>query len=393
MSAEEEVKEEPFPWHLGVYDAHCHPTDRMHTLKTLENMKTRILTVMATRAEDQDLVLTTADKHGIKSSDPSKWTPIERIVPCFGWHPWFAHQMYIPDDETNTSTTDPPKPLTGDAKLTHYQSVLQPSHPNPSPEDLQTLHSLPDPTPFSLFLTQTRAHLASHPYALIGEIGLDRSFRIPTPWSTTSSIWETRNHELTLGGREGRHLTPFRCAPQHQKRIFQLQLRLAGEMGRAVSVHGVQAHGVLLEAMRELWVGYEKKVLSKRERKRRGYDDESVASVSTLEDTNNNNTHTTKQQQTLESNPPPFPPRICLHSYSGPPTHLKQYLHPSIPSQIYISFSTAINLSDALHDPTPPSFEAVVRAVPDHMLLVESDLDRAGDAIDDRLEDMMLDSI
>ncbi|KAH9880528.1 hypothetical protein IAQ61_000821 [Plenodomus lingam] len=399
--AVEKSRVEPFPWHLGVYDAHCHPTDTMSSMDKLVNMKARVLTVMATRAEDQHLVLATAEKHGIRSSEPSKWTRQERILPCFGWHPWFAHQMYISDDDDdnnnnnnnnnnndNTNDQEAPKSLTGEAKISHYHSILQPSHPTPTEADRAIFLSLPDPTPFSTFLARTRAHLQRHPTALIGEIGLDRSFRIPEPWALVPSSWETRDNRLTVGGREGRRLTPFRCSLQHQKRVFRLQLQLAGEMGRAVSVHGVQAHGVLLECLQEGWRGWEKKVVSKRERKDRERKNREMCQTrdgsfqESLSHQHNPNTNSTNTK-------PPFPPRICLHSYSGSPSTFKQYLHPTIPAHIFVSFSTAINLGDALHQPTPSAFESLVQTVPDHMLLVESDLDRAGPDIDVRLEDMV----
>jgi Tat protein secretion system quality control protein TatD with DNase activity len=369
-------KNEAFPWHLGVYDAHCHPTDTMSSIETIREMKTRVLTVMATRGEDQDLVISAADKHSVKSPDPEKWAKEECIVPCFGWHPWFSHQMYIDEDEDGQQKTGM---LTGDAKLKHYQSVLQPSRDNPSEEDRQTFLSLPDPTPFSVFLAQTRQYLERYPYALIGEIGLDRSFRIPESWTFNPDLWARRNHTLTPGGREGRRLTPFRCSPSHQKAICKKQLQLAAELNRSVSVHGVQAHGLVFEVLSDLWKGHELAVLSKRERKKRGQDHPAAFE---------NDMSMSDSAQT-DQKTKPYPPRICLHSYSGNASNFKQYLNPAIPAKIFASFSTAINLGDALEDETPAAFEEIVKAVPDHMVLVESDLHTAGEEMDRRLEDIV----
>ncbi|KAL6704041.1 Cut9-interacting protein scn1 [Coniothyrium glycines] len=365
-----------FPWHLGVYDAHCHPTDTMSSIATIQDMKARCLTVMATRGEDQDLVISSANKYGIKSSNAGQWSPEECIVPCFGWHPWFSHQMYLSLGNDNEEEQGN---LQGEAKIKHYQQVLQPFRDQPSEEDRQIFLSLPDPTPFSKFLSQTRQHLQHFPYALVGEIGLDRSFRIPESWTTTPDLWSTRNHALTPGGREGRRLTPFRCSPQHQTQIFTLQLQLAASLGRAVSVHGVQAHGLVLSALSSLWHGHEVPVLSKRERKKRGLDHPSVAS----------DFRCPSDAAVDEGAPKPYPPRICLHSYSGNVSNFKMYLNPAIPARIFASFSTAINLADTLEGETPDGFVELVKTVPDHMLLVESDLHVAGEDMDGRLEDIV----
>lgn len=351
---------EGIPWHLGVFDAHCHPTDTMSSISSIPGMKARALTIMATRAEDQRLVQEVASELGVRSKISEEWIDGSKVVPSFGWHPWFSHQLF--DDAAYAGK----KTLDEEAKSRHYQSVL-----TPSPEDKEFLLALPDPRPLSTFIQETRDKLHQNSLALVGEIGLDRSFRLPDAWIPEHH--DQRDGTLTPGGREGRRLSPFRVDMDHQRKILKAQLHLAGELGRPVSMHGVQAHGVIFDTIEETWRGHERKVLSKRQKKRQ----EGPGDTFTKNGDENG-------EQTANGSKP-FPPRICLHSYSGPVEPVKQYLHPTVPAEVFFSFSAVINFSNSGHSKA----EDVIKALPDDRILVESDIHMAGEEMDRLLADII----
>lgn len=255
--------------------------------------------------------------------------------------------------------------LNEDQKVAHYQSVL-----TPRSEDRDFLRSLPDPRPFGHFIAQTREYLQRHPLALIGEVGLDRGFRIPESWLPGET--HERDEGLTPGGREGRKLSPYKVSMEHQKKVLLAQLALAGEMQRAVSCHGVQAHGIVYETLAQTWKGHEKEVLSKREQKKR---ETAIKANADLEE----------EEVGKQQGPTPYPPRICLHSFSGPAETVKQYIAPSVPCEIFFSFSTTINAW--AEDGKEGKVEAAVKAVPDDRVLIESDLHTAGERMDRYLEE------
>ncbi|KAF3767836.1 Metallo-dependent hydrolase [Cryphonectria parasitica EP155] len=374
--------EEPFPWDLGIYDAHCHPTDTMATISSIaETMQARTLTVMATRSQDQELVAQLAGQYGVRSPEAlaSSSPQLERVIPAFGWHPWFSHQIY--DDLTSSSAdkdaSNIPSPDDSEAvKWRHYNAVLVPSPE--SKDDEGFINDLPTPYPLSALLSRMRTHLEQHPLALVGEIGLDKAFRLP-------SHGPARDDGMTPGRRNGQSLSPYRVSMAHQILIFKAQLHLAGELGRAVSVHGVQAPGPLYETLRSTWKGHEKRVVSRRERKKiaEGVNEDFSSSSSGEEEED------AVRPRVRRRKPKPFPPRICLHSFSSGVQTLRQYVEDrSIPAKIFFSFSHLVNYSTGAHEHARKKHIAddVVRACPDDRILLESDLHTAGTEMDSMLE-------
>jgi len=344
---------------VGLFDAHCHPTDIMSAVTSIEDMKAKVLTIMSTRAQDQDLVFEVAKQYLVKDKeDLSKGRKKGCVIPSFGWHPWFAHQIY--DDRDSDSVFD---------RREHYRSVL-----SPSPDDDAFLSSLPEPRPLTGYLEECEQKLTEFPVALVGEVGLDRTFRVPLGSQTKSAdiSKKTGGHkpsEYTAGSREGRPLSPHHVSLDHQKMILKAQLELAAKMKRAVSVHSVATHGLVFDLLQSLWKGHEKP--SKAALKKQKKDAPNTGDSDETED---------------EPRHLPYPPRICMHSYSGPADALKQFLNPRIPAQIFFSFSECINFSP----PASNKAADVIKAVPDDKILIESDLHCAGDTMDGLLEDILL---
>ncbi len=337
-------------WQKGVFDAHCHPTDTMSSIDELPGMKAKVLTIMATRREDQTLVDQVAARFPLCHKDEYEHTASKFVVPAFGWHPWFSYQMF--DDRSTNEIPD---------ATTHYKAVI-----TPEVTDEAFLKALPEPMSLTQFLIDTEDRLRKHPFAMIGEVGLDRAFRLPKEWLPEE--FKSRDTSLTPGSREGRRLSPYRVQLAHQKIILEAQLRLAAKLGRPASIHSVQAHGAVHEVLQSLWAGHEK--MSSRQRKRRS----SAAGAHAAD-------HDEEiYEESLD--PPSFPPRICMHSYSGPADFLREFMHNKVPVDVYFSFSDVINFSG----PSSEKVVDVVKAIPDSKILIESDLHRAGAEMDGRLD-------
>ncbi|KIY50430.1 TatD DNase family Scn1 [Fistulina hepatica ATCC 64428] len=180
-----------------VVDVHCHPTDSPESV-TAESMARVHITVcaMASQQSDQHLVKDMA----IRFHD--------KVVPYFGYHPWFAHHI---------SLSYPPP-----SKIEHYRKLFQPAD-DQSVVFSEMLDVLPEPLPLSGVISDLRKLLTAFPHAMVGEVGMDRVFRVAVNYHTTP-----------------RRLTPFTIPLDHQLAVLEAQLNLAVELSRNVSLHSVK---------------------------------------------------------------------------------------------------------------------------------------------------------
>ncbi|ODA76703.1 hypothetical protein RJ55_07974 [Drechmeria coniospora] len=307
---------------------------------------------------------------GISAETPSGEAGGCRLVPSFGWHPWYSHLLY--DDTFTfapTTTYTPPEDSVDfasafAAKKRHYEAVL-----TPSPErDDDFIASLPVPTPLSAFIAATRARLRAHPYALVGEIGLDKAFRVPFGCDA-SAVAPPADAPASVHASGHRTLSRYRVRIQHQEAIFGSQVRLAAAEGRPVSVHCVQAHGSLHCTFLACCQPHERPIPIIRGG---GMGSRSLDGA---------------DSPVWESLPPGrvYPPRICLHSFTGDVQVLQLWLHSSNHTDVYFSFSKAVNLRN---DSSRVKSSMVMHAVPDDRALLESDLPVVEDETDAALEEM-----
>ncbi|BGP38647.1 Cut9-interacting protein scn1 [Rhodotorula kratochvilovae] len=151
----------------------------------------------------------------------------DAVVPFFGLHPWFSHPIsFAPPDAL------PPK-------AEHYAALFpDPSDstaPHPSLDLL--LPHLPDPVSISTFLSTLEANLVAFPSSHVGEIGLDRAFRIPNPPHIVADKSNPKNSDLA---------TPL----AHQLRVVEAQVDVAIRLGRNVSLHSVRAPKETVDMLR-----------------------------------------------------------------------------------------------------------------------------------------------
>jgi Tat protein secretion system quality control protein TatD with DNase activity len=214
----------------------------------------------------------------------------------------------------------------------HYKSVLCPVPPD------GFISTLPDPADINLHLETLRNHLQRYPTALVGEIGLDKSFRLPNV------------HGSSPGERT---LSPYRVNIGHQRDVMMAQLRIAAEFSRPVSIHAVQVTGTMYDLFQQ-YLGHPNRK------------------------SNNDVVFENSEKSWRHA----IPPTVCLHSYSGSVAQIHLWTHKSMPVKLFFSFSSIINGRYM-------KWADIIRAVPDDRILAETDWHCAGVEMDARMDEVV----
>lgn len=154
-------------------------------------------------------------------------TPLTTEARLAGLHPWFSHPISFSSPSSLPSKED------------HYAALFpDPANANaPHPSLAKLLPHLPDPVSIDTFLSDLEASLVAHPSSHVGEVGLDRAFRLPNPPHIAADKSNPKHSDLA---------TPL----AHQLRVVEAQVDVAIRLGRNVSLHSVRAPKETVDMLR-----------------------------------------------------------------------------------------------------------------------------------------------
>lgn len=190
---------------LPYVDAHCH-------LSTSDGNNTDV--------DIKDVLQCPGIVRCIMSSNPYDWKKLKSmeksvdLQKSFGVHPWYCHLFNLGGEVVD--------------KVDHYSSVLECKDQNAF--DAIVLR-LPDPIPLENYIA---SEFRNEEVQLIGEIGLDKLFRLP-------------ENGFYVQSEEPARLSSVRVNMSHQIEIFKRFCGLARENGKPISIHDVKCHGSLFE--------------------------------------------------------------------------------------------------------------------------------------------------
>jgi Tat protein secretion system quality control protein TatD with DNase activity len=166
------------------------------------------------------------------------------------------------------------EPAATPSKRDHYRNIFLPPPESKHYGDQERtlddiLPGLPEPTPFPPLLTELKQNIRQAQergqLVMLGEVGLDKSFRVPYPHilpKHQTTVREAEDEVATSGQEELAHyhgrapidpkkvLTPFRPKEEHQIRLLEMQMEVAVEFGVNVSLHSVRCQGPTVDFLR-----------------------------------------------------------------------------------------------------------------------------------------------
>ncbi|CAE6438051.1 unnamed protein product [Rhizoctonia solani] len=192
-----------------IVDVHCHPTDTSPISdEHIRAVRLGQICAMSSNTDDQAKVRELGARMG------------DRVIMSFGYHPWWSHRI---------SVLDVPIPTED-----HYRALFKPTEKHE--EAFQTLlSSLPPPRPLKEVLEEVRQNLQLDPSTMLGEVGIDRAFRVRFP----PNEGDTK-------------LSPFTVPQEHQLAILEAQIAIAVELGRNISLHSVKASGATTDLFKKM---------------------------------------------------------------------------------------------------------------------------------------------
>jgi Tat protein secretion system quality control protein TatD with DNase activity len=248
-----------------------------------------------------------------------------QIVPCFGLHPWFIHEL----TDTNWQSIDSIKSASTTKAITTVRAITE----------LTSMVSYRQNGPQWMY--EMECHIRDNPKSIIGEIGLDKfHYALQDTPGTIGTNHEPQTKQLT---------TPI----DQQIRVFQLQMEIAIQYNRPVCIHCVHAFGPLLDILTKL-----------------------------RDSTNvNNSKKTTKSKNDRDCG---LPPKIYFHSYGGKIGTVAQILsiceginnktkmvknqQSTTGTKCFFGFSPIVNFRS-------PKTIDIIRCIGLSRLLLETDLD------------------
>lgn len=232
-----------------LFDAHCHLSPVV-SCKHYENLKkelvnkfalesnidqTNCLNMMSTNFIDYKLICELSEEFcGI-------------INPNYGVHPWFSHLYTLTDFSVSKLSPN-------EIKKEHYGSIFIPKKPIPQ----ELLDALPVPIYLPSYMKKVEELLKNSPHAGIGEIGIDKSFRVPKCGylgSEQCQEWIKDPLRKSVIPKEGKdEWSPFRTSMDHQISVVTQFLELAKKLHRPVSIHCVSNYGKIYDTLKNVFI-------------------------------------------------------------------------------------------------------------------------------------------